>query len=73
VWQELTLRNVRKPFSKGKVVGQFEKKIVMPTKVGIHSVVKNEYLDSRFRGNDKLTRCQKKWKAAKFFVYSLVN
>ena len=27
--------------------GQFEKKNVMPTKVGIHCGKKNEYLDSR--------------------------
>jgi glucose-6-phosphate isomerase len=27
----------------------------MPTKVGIHCAVKTQYLDSRFRGNDKLS------------------
>ena len=36
------------------IISEFEFKIVMPTEVGIHCAVKNEYLDSRFRGNDKL-------------------
>jgi len=38
------------------VVAQFEQKIVMPTKVGIHCGAKKKYLDSRFRGNDKLNQ-----------------
>jgi hypothetical protein len=28
----------------------------MPTKVGIHCGAKKKYLDSRFRGNDKLSQ-----------------
>jgi hypothetical protein len=30
----------------------------MPTKVGIHCGAKRKYLDSRFRGNDKLSQHQ---------------